>query len=228
MSNERSPAMHAFRLSVGTLGWTAIVVQLVTSLTLPTGPDALTRTVNYFSFFTILSNILAAATLTVPELAGRSRVGRFLLRYELRTALTVYMIMTGCVYALFLAGLTPLTEVQHLADIALHYVIPPLYVIDWIAIRPKCQINWKNALNILIFPLLYGVYTLARGALVGTYPYPFVDVNQLGYRAVLINFGLFVLAFLGLSIIIIAVGRRRALTPTPVTSDAKDVPEFSR
>ena len=228
MNDDELSAVHAFRLFAGTLGWTAVVVQLAATLTLPTGPSALTRTVNYFSYFTILSNILVAATLTIPKLAGRLRPGRFLLRYELRTALAVYMIITCGIYAILLAGLTPLTEVQYLADITLHYVIPPLYLVDWIRIRPERRIDWKSMLYFLIFPLLYGVYTLMRGALIGTYPYPFVDVIQLGYPAVLINIGLFVILFLGLSVVMVAVGRWRAPRPALAVSGGREMPKYSR
>ena len=213
MNNERASAVKIFRKFVGALGWIAIVVQLVTTLTVPTGPDALTRIVSYFSFFTILSNILVATTLTVSSLTGRSRAGRIFLRYELRTALAVYMIITCGIYATLLAGLSPLTEVQYLADVVLHYVIPPLYLVDWMLIRPEFRIDWKNVFYFLIFPLLYGVYTLVRGAMTGLYPYPFVDVTKLGYPAVLITFGLFVLLFLGVSVIMVAVGRWRAPWP---------------
>jgi hypothetical protein len=222
MNNDQSSALSVFRLFAGVLGWTAIIVQVIASLMQSTDANRLTTTVDYFSFFTVLSNILVATAFTVPTLAGRSRVGRFLLIYELRTAFAVYMIATGGVYATLLAGLKPLTEVQYVADIALHYVIPPLYLIDWILIRPERRMDWKNVLYFLIFPLLYGIYTLVRGALIGTYPYPFIDVTELGYRTVLVNFGLFVGLFTALSLIVVAIGRARAPRRAPARSCDKE------
>lgn len=210
MSCRRSLTTQAFRLLSGILGWTAILVQLAVTLTLPTGPSALARTINFFSYFTVLSNIMVATTLVAPELAARSRTGRFLLRYEVRTALVVFMIVTCGVYAVLLAGLEPQTPVQHIADVALHYVMPPLYLCDWLFIKPLRRMNWKSALHFIVFPILYSIYTLIRGALTGTYPYSFLDVIKLGYPAVFINIGLFAILFLGLSILLIAVARWRA------------------
>jgi hypothetical protein len=210
MKDDQTSTIHAFRLFAGTLGWSAIVVQLVATLTLPTGPGELMRTVNYFSYFTILTNILASGTLTLPELTRRWRANRFLLSYGTRTALAVYMIVTWGGYAILLAGRSKLTEVQFLADITLHYVMPPLYLIDWLLIRPARRIAWRNTLYFLVFPILYGAYTLVRGALVGVYPYSFFDVGQLGYRAVLINGGVFLIVILGLAVFLVAIARRRA------------------
>jgi hypothetical protein len=38
-----------------------------------------------------------------------------------------------------------------------------------------------------IYPLIYIAYALARGALLGSYPYHFIDVTSLGYSHVLLN-----------------------------------------
>jgi len=215
----RQPAaLRVFRSIVGALGTAAIIVQLIVTLTLPTGPDPLTRAVNYFSYFTILSNILAAASMLLPELAPQSSASRFFLRYEVRTAIAVYMIVTCGVYAVLLAGLAHLAGIQYYADVTLHYLMPPLYVLDWLMIRPTQRVEMKSVLHILIFPLVYGIYTLIRGALVGTYPYPFVDVGALGYPTVFFHIAMFCLLFLALGAILVAAGRWRASTDGAVVS----------
>jgi hypothetical protein len=65
----------------------------------------------------------------------------------------------------------------------------------------------------LIAPLAYGVYTLARGPLVDWYPYPFIDVSKLGYPLAFRNIGEFVVYFaVGGSIFVLAdrlIGRLR-------------------
>lgn len=38
-----------------------------------------------------------------------------------------------------------------------------------------------------IYPLIYIAYALARGQLLGSYPYHFIDVTSLGYSKVLLN-----------------------------------------
>jgi hypothetical protein len=51
------------------------------------------------------------------------------------------------------------------------------------------------------------VYTLALGAVSGLYPYPFVDVQVLGYGGVLARSAGFLLVFLGMGLLVVAVGR---------------------
>ena len=62
--------------------------------------QAAASSVKFFSFFTILTNILSAAALLVPVVAPRSSLGAFLARPSVRTAITGYIIMVGTVYYL--------------------------------------------------------------------------------------------------------------------------------
>ena len=61
------------------------------------------------------------------------------------------------------------------------------------------QVYWQ------IYPFLYVCYTLTRGAMIGTYPYPFLNVTQDGYEGVLLNslilLGLFLTLGTGLIIV---------------------------
>jgi hypothetical protein len=209
MKNELVSLTLAFQHCAAALGWVALAIKLFAILSAPGGVSELTAAINYFSYFTILSNIFAAATLTVAAFATRSGTRSYLKSYAVRTAIAVYMIVTGVGYALLLAGLSTQTELQYVADVLLHYVMPPLYLIAWL-LWPARSITWSNALYFLVFPLLYGIYTLARGAFVGLYPYPFVNAAQLGYHAVLINYVYFLLLFFVLGVLLISVSRGRA------------------
>ena len=59
----------------------------------------------------------------------------------------------------------------------------------------------------MIYPLAWLAFTLVRGALIGWYPYPFVDVTTLGYGAVAVNSVLITLLFLALSAAAFGVDR---------------------
>jgi len=52
------------------------------------------------------------------------------------------------------------------------------------------------------------VYSLIHGAVTGYYPYPFINVGNLGYDKVFINMGVLVLVFLGLGLALIGIDRR--------------------
>jgi hypothetical protein len=86
-------------------------------------------------------------------------------------------------------------------------VTPPLFVLDWLLFVDKRELDWRPGLGALAFPALYVAWTLVHGAVSGWYPYPFIDVPDLGYPRALINMAGLVLAFLGLEIALVGVGR---------------------
>jgi hypothetical protein len=59
----------------------------------------------------------------------------------------------------------------------------------------------------LIYPVGYAAYSLLHGAVTGFYPYPFLDVTQLGYERVLLNMGVLTAAFAVLGLILVGIDR---------------------
>jgi len=163
--------------------------------------------VKFFSFFTILTNVLAAATLLLPLIAPRSAAGQFLARPGVRTAVTGYIIIVGVIYYLLLSGLSQRQGWPMFFEYVLHYVTPPLFVLDWLAFVDKRDLPWRVDLSAMSFPLAYLAWTLVHGAASGWYPYPFVDVADLGYPRALINIAGLVLVFLALELALVGVGR---------------------
>ncbi|TWP37706.1 Pr6Pr family membrane protein [Leekyejoonella antrihumi] len=168
----------------------AIVFQLILVIR---GSDVLTsaeppgsgeRLIRFFSYFTILSNLLVlytSATLT----ANPSRSGRVwnVLRLDAITGIVV----TGVVHWFFLRPLLRLSGGPLVADKLLHVVVPVLAVVGWLVFGPRLRIGWGTVLPSLIYPLAWIAYTLLRGAATGWYPYPFVNVRTHGYGVVTVN-----------------------------------------
>jgi hypothetical protein len=96
---------------------------------------------------------------------------------------------------------------QLLADRLLHDIIPILYLLYWIIFVPKGLLRWKDALWWLIYPLIYIIYTITRGALCGWYPYPFIDAGKLGYAHTLRNGLILSLAFIGIGLLLVGIDR---------------------
>jgi len=138
------------------------------------------RPVNFFSFFTIQSNLLAAAML----LYGAVRLARSgtLPRLDAwRGAVVLYLSLTGIVYGLLLSGYQDeLQTTIPWVDTALHRVIPLVMVADWLLDRPRTSIGWREARWWLLYPIAYLVYSLVRGPIVDWYPYPFLDPSTDG------------------------------------------------
>ena len=138
---------------------------------------------NFFSFFTIQSNIGAVAALFALVLVPRAR--RTPLFDGARSAAVLYIAITGVVFALLLAGLQEeLQTTIPWVDFVVHKLMPVVLVADWLVDRPRHRLPRWTVLAWLAYPLAWLVSTLVRGARVDWYPYPFVDVSELGYGGV--------------------------------------------
>lgn len=196
-----------FRLIAGTLGLVAVGAQYWLVMYDKQGAAFLTGTVNFFSYFTILTNLLAAAAMLLPVLMPDSQAGRFFDRASVRTAIAGYIIIVGTVYYLLLRNIGHVEGWSLFLDHVLHYVLPPLFLLDWLLFVPKGEVAWRNGFACLGFPALYIGWTLGHGALTGWYPYPFVDVLDLGYAQTLLNIAGLVAAFLVLDFVLVAIDR---------------------
>jgi hypothetical protein len=169
--------------------WLAIAFQFYLSLRfgLSNGQSLTFIVFRITNYFTILSNLLVATVLTSIVVNRFTGGWRFFCRPGVQAAAVIYITMVSAVYALVLTRHVHPTGVYKLASSLLHDVTPLLYVVYWLIFAPKGRLHWKDSLLWLIFPIAYGVYVLARGAWTSFYPYPFVNVTQLGYAHVLRN-----------------------------------------
>lgn len=191
-----------FAAVVALLAWVALILQyaLLIDATLgDIGPWY--GTLRFFSFFTILSNLLVALTASAAVAGQSAPLLGFFARPRVRGCAALSISITCAIYYFVLAATWAPQGAQLLADVLLHYVVPVGYVAWWIACAPHGRLVWSDALRWLTFPLAFLLWTLLRGAWLNEYPYPFVDVDALGMAVVLRNSlaigGLFALAGIG-------------------------------
>lgn len=185
MTNNRKQIVHPLvsylRIGFGVLALAAIGAQIIQ--TIQHGNSV----VNFFSFFTIESNLLAALVLLVVGFGGLAGARARRTFAFIRGGATLYMVITGIVFALLLAGLEQRLQVTlPWVNSVLHYVMPVVLLVDWLLFPPNFTFKFRQAVLWLAFPLVYLIYTLIRGPLVGWYPYPFLDVSQVGWTSVVI------------------------------------------
>lgn len=190
--------------------WFALALQFyITVAGAPArGASLLSGAILYFSFFTVLTNILVAFSLTATLLPSRSRLGEFFSRPTAKGAVATYIIVVGLVYSLLLRNLWNPQSLQLIADVILHDVTPVVFVAYWLLFVPKGLLKWEDAASWLIFPAVYFLYVLFRGELSDLYPYPFTDAAELGYPRVLFNAAMFTFAMWCLGLVLVAVDRR--------------------
>ncbi len=74
-------------------------------------------------------------------------------------------------------------------------------MLDWLLAPPTVAIPLWRSVVWLAYPIVWTAYTLARGALVGWYPYPFLDPSNGGYASV----ALYVVAILVFGVVLCAL-----------------------
>ena len=196
-----------YRAVFACVGWFALILQY--GLTISGNPHmgAGELTLNFFSYFTILSNILAALALTAPVVAPNSRLGRWSASEGVRAAVAMYIVVVGVVYHFLLAGIWAPQGWSLLANNLLHYVMPAAFVVDWLAFTPKGRLRWADPVKWLVPVLIYGGWTLLHGKLSGWWPYWFTDVDKLGLGKVMLYFAGLLVFFLIVGLIVVAIDR---------------------
>lgn len=164
----------------------ALVIQLVLIFT--GGQDANsgenasgpvgTRLVRLFSFFTIQSNLFVLGT-SIALALNLFRDGK--LWRVLRFDALLGIIITGLVYETILAPLVHLEGWALVATIGFHYISPWATLLGWLLFGPRPRATWATTAFAFIWPLLWLVYTFVHGAVTGWYPYPFLDVDTIGF-----------------------------------------------
>jgi len=203
---KRSARIYA---SIGAvMGWFAVIMQFYLHMQnspVPVGEKIL----RFFGYFTIDTNILCALCLTFIALQGNSELGKFFRKATTVTALTVYISIVGITYNILLRNTWNPQGMQKLVDELLHSVIPVYFVLFLFIFVPSGNLKWKNSFPWLIYPILYMIYAIVFGAITKFYPYPFVDVNELGYSKALINSLIVLVLIFLLSLILIGIKKTR-------------------
>ena len=196
------PVVQRLAVLLAVLGWTALVLQAWISVTrhIALGNGAAYGVMMYTGYFTILTNALCAAVATAVALGARASPAlQALRRPAFITAAAVSILLVGVIYHLLLRAIHHPVGLEYACNIALHYLVPPLFVVFWWLAVPRGVLVWRDLWLAFAFPAAYAVYVLARGEIAGVYPYPFFDVTKLGYSDVLRN-------AVGLSGVFVATG----------------------
>ncbi|MCD7443593.1 Pr6Pr family membrane protein [Streptomyces lincolnensis] len=224
----RRPLAATYRLLVALLAAAGVTLALL--LGSPT---------RVLSFFSVQSAILL--TLVTLASARRAWSARRPLPSAMTGAVLLYVTITALVHHLLLANeaspfatTSPLTDgattstgwgwTWHtLAHHLIHTAVPATALLDWLLLTAPGRLHLRQAAPWLLYPLAYLAFSLGRGELLlpGTpdrYLYPFLDVDQHGYKSVLGNALLLGLSFYALAVLLVALDHAR---PNPVRHRAK-------
>ena len=187
--------------------WFSLALQFRVSLHLLNNDYAATLKV-FLSYFTVLTNIMVALCFTCLSFVKRTESGHLFTQASTLTAITIYIVVVGLIYNITLRGLASPVGWARLADELLHVVSPLIFLFFWIFFVKKSTLQYRQAITWLTYPLLYVVFIVVRGYLINKYPYPFIDVAQLGYPKAILNAIVILFVFWLLSLLFIFIGKK--------------------
>ncbi|WP_320784133.1 Pr6Pr family membrane protein [Streptomyces sp. CRN 30] len=205
----RRPVAAVYRLLTAALAATGVMIELLLA-----GPS--TRALSHFS---VQSGILLAVVLALS--ARRALTARRPLPSALTGAVLLYAVTASLVHHLLLTNTASpfaLTEAptgwHAVSGALLDTAVPLAAAADWLFLTVPGRMRLRQAAAWMLFPLLYLAFSLGRGELLlphsaGRYLYPFLDVDQHGYRGVLGNALLLGLALYALAVLIVALDHAR-------------------
>ena len=213
---KRQKPPHFFLLCLlAAVAWFGVFLQLGLSLGLSkaNGYSLAHGTITYLGYFTVLSNLLVALVASIGLMLPESRA----FSGSVRGCATTAIVLVGIGYHVLLREVWDPQGWQQVADNTLHYVVPLLSLAYWGLFPPRWRLAAYAPLAWGAYPVAYFAYVIVRGKLIGSYPYYFIDLGELGFATVLTNALGFLLAFvaLGFGIRALARFRLREVVPTP-------------
>jgi hypothetical protein len=206
-----SAASLLLAATIATIAWLALAAQtdITVHRMLGRGLSVLDGIERLSSYLTNLTIFAVAICFSCVAARAGTPVGRFFRKPPVVTAVVVYIVFVGLAYNLLLRYLWTPSGYRAVLNECLHTLVPVLSALYWLLFVPRFHLTVHKTLLWLIYPLGYLCLTLWRGSTSDFYPYPFIDVSELGYPHVLLNASLLVIAFLILMAVFIALNHRR-------------------
>ncbi len=164
---------------------------------------------NFFSYFTVQSAVIAVVVFLIGAWYGLRDQEDPLWFDMVRVLATVWIIVSGIVFAFILAegSLRGIPVWAPWSSLLMHFWIPAYGLIDWL-VAPGRSVPWRTVGVVLVFPLVWVMYTMGRGSLVYWYPYFFLDPTLVEFP---FEFGLYLVAiiviFTAVTAALVAVSR---------------------
>ncbi len=168
-------AFGVARLIAAAAGYFTLIAFLVYTLGV-SGPVF----ANFVSYFTVQSAIAAvivwtaAGVIAIRQEADPAWLG------TARLMVTTFQVVSGIIFTII--RIEAVSRDVRLgtpwSSDALHYWLPAFAVLDWLLAPGRRRLRWQSLPLVLVFPSLWGAYTVIRGAILGWYPYFFLDAAQ--------------------------------------------------
>lgn len=197
-------------LAIGLLGLGIDVVEIlpatmVVSDTNPVARNIVDALVYFWTFFTHLTN-LGLVLVYLAVITDWRWLGWFR-QPVTQGSMGGLILLVMLYYHFMLAGLYPLSGGLLFATYLLHYVTPIWYLAWWALFAQHGTLKWRDVFWMLVPGLAYVAWAMARGAIVGEYPYEILDVVKFGYGTVAMSVGTLIVAVAIFCAVIVAADK---------------------
>ncbi|MHA2153787.1 MAG: Pr6Pr family membrane protein [Candidatus Hodarchaeales archaeon] len=202
VSEKQKNLIWVTRLSFALLGWFTLFMshylQMVDfgSLSFSLGIKILSS----YRYFTMQTNFFVLIWLSFALFYYNNPNVMAKLHSPVKGALTIYISVTFFVFTTILSPLYQPTGFDAFSNIVLHYIIPLIFIFDWITTE-KVSYQWKYLIIWLIYPITYLFFSQIHGVLTGSYLYPFLNSRDLGFLNFIVNVILLLILFVSLSLL---------------------------
>ena len=176
MSSMKTAAILRFATAAAML---ASVVWQITSRV----ANNVFRPWEYFSYFTIQTSLIAIVTLGVAGWFAWTGKNETRVLNVVRLSTVTFPVVVTLVYNLLLRGLPDAAADGDyvwpvLPNEILHVWAAIFMLIDWMLSSRRINLRVRTIFWVLVFPLAWLVYSIARGLMVDWWPYWFINPNE--------------------------------------------------
>ncbi len=167
--------------------------------------DGILDALSYMTqYFTILTNAIILLLMLLIAL-GRTVSPRIV------KAFVIAIVCVGLVYHTLLAHLISLTGLDFWSDQGAHTLVPLMSVLWWMFLSPKVGFQRSDIALWVIWPAVYCIYILIRANFSGFYPYPFLNLPEIGWTGLMTSILGILLGFIAIGLLLTAVARQFSL-----------------
>ena len=137
---------------------------------------------NFFAYLTMQSNIAFMVVCVVGCIVALRSGADPPWLTNLHALVLTWILVAGVVFAILVqqAGARGFTLEVPWSDQVLHFWLPAFALVEWAVSTGRGRAQWRMLFVTIGYPVVWGIITLVRGAVVGWYPYFFLDPDQVG------------------------------------------------
>lgn len=135
---------------------------------------------NFFAYLTMQSNIAFMVVCIVGAIVALRSDADPPWLTNLHALVLTWILVAGIVFAILVqqAGERGFRLEVPWSDQVLHFWLPAFALVEWMASTGRGRAQWRMLYVTIGYPIVWGIITLVRGAVVGWYPYFFLDPDQ--------------------------------------------------